>query len=62
MTTKLNMKTTKTKTSTRKAFAVDENIKQFFPKVSHMGGINAKGGTWVSSRAKSIKLEEEAAA
>ena len=59
MTNKLNMKTSKPKASTRKAFTVDENIKQFFPKVSHMGGINSQGGTWMSSRSKSVKQEEE---
>ena len=48
MTKKANMKTEKVKRSARSHFVVDENIKQFFPKVSHMGGINPNEGAWIS--------------
>ena len=49
MTTKSGIKPKKAaKTSITKHFVIDEDIRQFFPKVSPMGGNNPNEGNWIN--------------
>ncbi len=49
MNEKSNPKTGKIRRVAKKKFSIEEDIKQFFPKVSHMGGINPCEGSWINS-------------
>jgi len=60
MTINVNMKTEKAKMDAKKRFVIDENIKQFFPKVSPMGGINPNEGAWVGTNSiAQTKIEDQ---